>query len=90
MNLGEQFAVMAPPDRRFWITKKVSALWKAMKWQTYLYVYCRLIYRHHMRLIHRFGWHWWKRYDLIHDSYGHRISPFDRCEWCGAHRADKK
>jgi hypothetical protein len=80
------YACMAPPDRRWRLTKLISKGWRELKWQAYLHIYCRHIYRHQMRIWHRFGWHWWKRYDLIHDPYGHRISPFDRCEWCGARK----
>lgn len=42
-------------------------------------MYLRHVYRHHMRLIHRHGQHWFKK-------YGPCIPgglTFERCEWCG-------
>jgi hypothetical protein len=78
--MSDQFAAQAPPDRRWWLTQKSAALWAATKWQIYLYVYCRLIYRHHMRLLHRFGRHWFTH-----------LRPMggpeqDWCQWCGERR----
>ncbi len=43
----------------------------------YLYVYCRHIYHHHMRLIHRYGYHW---FTYIHPYDG---EAQDWCQWCG-------
>ena len=53
--------------------EKVSKAVQEVRWQLYL-LYCRTLYRPHMRLIHRFGWHWY------------RTRPMDglrRCDWCG-------
>lgn len=44
----------------------------------YLYcAYARTLYRPHMRLIHRLGWHWWTPV-RIHPQLDHKW-----CQWCG-------
>jgi hypothetical protein len=76
----QDLACAAPPDRRWWITKKASATWKEVRWQTYLNVYCRFIYWPHMRLLHRHGRHWFTH-----------LRPMggpeqEWCQWCGERR----
>ncbi len=44
-------------------------MWKTLYW--------RLIYRYHMRAIHRIGWHW---YTKLHPIGG---KPMEWCQWCG-------
>lgn len=55
---------------------------RALTWPIYLHVYCRFLYRPHMRLIHRFGRHWMKRLGPFHPG----DSVFYRCDWCGEHK----
>lgn len=69
----------AQRDPRSPLRRKLDAAWKAVRWQTYL-LYCRTLYRPHMRLIHRFGWHWWTPV-RIHPQLNH-----DWCQWCGERR----
>jgi hypothetical protein len=60
-------------DPRSKLRRKWNGAWAETKWQTYL-LYCRTLYRPHMRLIHSWGWHWFS------------VSPIDRnrvCQWCG-------
>jgi len=52
--------------------------WKDMRQLGLLrYLYLHFIYRYHMQMIHRRGWHWW--------TYLHPIDgePMDWCQWCG-------
>ena len=61
-------------DRR---PSKLYLAYKWLTWRVYLHVYCRHIYRHLMRLIHRFGWCSMKRMHSI-DGPVHYW-----CQWCG-------
>lgn len=65
------------PDRQPLLLRKVRTAWKQIKWQTYL-LYCRTLYRPHMRLIHRWGWHWYTHLPFI-DGGTERLW----CQWCG-------
>lgn len=69
----------AKRDDRSWATKKWQAFAKEVRWRTYL-LYCSTLYRPHMRLIHRYGKHWFTR---LHPIDGPRM---DWCQWCGERR----
>lgn len=59
---------------------RVQSIIKEIMWNLYIYVYCRYIYRHHMRLIHP-RWHWWtKQWNVMGGP------KMDVCEWCGEKR----
>ena len=68
-------------DPRSSLRRRFDEAWAAVKWHTYL-LYCRTLYRPHMRLIHRFGWHWHTR---LHPMGG---PPMRWCQWCGDRQID--
>lgn len=76
-------AAVTKIDPRSRLRRGAEATWKETKWQTYL-LYCRFIYRHHMRFIHRRGRHRWTHYNLIDGP------KFDKCNWCGAILKEKR
>lgn len=41
------------------------------------FIYIRFIYRHHMRIIHKRGWHYMR---ALYPMGG---PSFCRCDWCG-------
>lgn len=63
--------------------KRRAREWRhAIGFKLYL-LYAGTLYRPHMKLIHRRGWHWWTRLPMI----GGPDEPMqDWCEWCGYRR----
>ena len=51
-------------------------------------LYHRFLYRHHMKLIHRWGWHWFSRVGLagLTDWGGEYVPEHLWCHWCGEKR----
>jgi hypothetical protein len=46
--------------------------------------YHRFVYRHHMRLIHRWGWHWFTKVGVPGGGRPSPYAPAHRwCQWCG-------
>jgi hypothetical protein len=79
--MGETCAQIDPNWRepvRWKLRRIAQRLWRPI----HLYFYCRFIYRHHMRLIHRFNRHWVRRIGPIEPNG----AIFYRCEWCGEHK----
>jgi hypothetical protein len=66
----------AQAEKRSILRRACSVAWTEVKWRTYL-LYCRTLYRPHMRLLHRFGKHWHKK---LHPLGGPEMHW---CEWCG-------
>lgn len=51
-----------------------------------IHTYNRFIYRHHMRLIHRFGWHSFTYLRPMHLPGEPAHSGLHWCQWCGERR----
>ena len=46
------------------------------------HLYYRFLYRHIMKLAHKYGWHH-MRTSYVEDPSNNTISTLVRCEWCG-------
>jgi hypothetical protein len=46
--------------------------------------YNRFLYRHHMRLIHHWGWHWFTKVGIAGPGSARPYVRAHRwCQWCG-------
>lgn len=77
------FALDLAKPFTFW--QKVKLLFRGKKYMSdglrrwvFLNIYCRHIYRFHMKFIHNFGWHRFTK--LMHIQDG---QPQWWCQWCG-------
>lgn len=70
--------------RRYRIRREVREWLRRAFQGTFGYVYRRFIYRHHMRLIHRRGWHWFSIVPKFPDP---EMKQHLWCQWCGERRA---
>lgn len=70
-------------DPRSRLRRRLGAAWGRVKFQTYL-LYCRTLYRPHMRWLHRRGKHW---HTKLHPMGGPEMHW---CQWCGDRIIEEK
>lgn len=67
-----------PLDREAWRDIRVLGFWR--------WFYCANIYRLHMRMLHFFGRHGWKKVGPLMPYMPGQSNTFMRCDWCGARK----